>query len=118
MHQDSFAEIWALEECFWLGDAEFYERTLAPDAVMVLPDPAGLLDRSTTIEAIRESDRWQRVSFDERWQASAGDAIVLVYTANAERHDPGSIHVARCSSTYVRSDTHWKLLLHHQSLLR
>ena len=42
MKQDE--DLWKKEERFWLGDAEFYEQALAPDAIMVLPPPAGILD--------------------------------------------------------------------------
>ncbi|MGA7613577.1 MAG: nuclear transport factor 2 family protein [Thermoanaerobaculia bacterium] len=109
-------ELWELEREFWLGGVEFYERTLAPHALMVFPPPAGVLDRATTIDSIRSVPRWRSVSFDEQHLVPATEGTaVLVYSAHAERGSPDSRYAAQCSSVYVRGDRGWLLLLHQQT---
>ena len=109
-------ELWRLEEQFWVGDAAFYERTLAPEAFMVLPAPAGVLDRAATIESIRSASRWQNVSFRQKhYAASAADIVVLAYAVQADRGSKDSTYAAQCSSTYVRASGSWQLALHHQT---
>lgn len=114
MKQDE--ELWQLEEQFWLGGPDFYERTLAPDALMVLPQPAGVLDRVATVTSIRSGSRWQNVNLKEQRHVQASrDTAVLSYTAQADRGSPETSYVAQCSSTYVRDSGRWLLVVHHQT---
>jgi hypothetical protein len=39
----------ALEEQFWKGDADFYRRRLNRAALMVFPDPVGVLGKEKTV---------------------------------------------------------------------
>jgi hypothetical protein len=111
-----FGELWRLEERFWLGSAGFYEEALAAQALMVLPSPAGVLDRAATIEAIRSAPRWRKVAFRQRFHAQPGEGTaVLAYVAEADRGETGSSYVAQCSSTYVRDGGRWLLALHQQA---
>lgn len=113
---DRDEQLWQLEKQFWLGDAAFYERTLAPQALMVLPPPAGVLGRAATIDSIRSGARWRDVSFDDRHLVPvARDTVVLAYAARADRGDGEAVYTARCSSVYVRGDRDWHLALHHQT---
>lgn len=113
---DKTTALWQLEEQFWLGSSDFYSTTLAPDALMILPQPAGVLDRAATIESIRSGNRWRKVSFQGKRLVSAGpDAAVLVYLARADRGTPDSAYVAQCTSTYVRIQQQWLLVVHHQA---
>lgn len=107
--------LWRLEEQFWQGGADFYELALAADALMVLPAPAGVLDRAGTIVSIRSADRWKHVSITDRRQAVAGPVAVLAYAVQADRGGDEPAYAAQCSSTYVRDDDRWRLLLHHQT---
>src|SRR5690606_20509551 len=108
-------DLWRLEEQFWTGDAAFYERALAPDALMVLPAPVGVLGRAATIESIRSAPRWRKVSFMRQHHAAPGaDIVVLAYEVQADRGDDASSYAAQCSSTYVRIGGSWRLALHHQ----
>ncbi|MFQ1627089.1 nuclear transport factor 2 family protein [Lysobacter zhanggongensis] len=109
-------ELWRLEEQFWVGDAAFYERTLAPESFMVLPAPAGVLEPAATIESIRSASRWQNVSFIQKhYAASTADIVVLAYVVQADRGSGNSAYAAQCSSTYVRIGGNWRLALHHQT---
>lgn len=113
--QDQSNTLWELEERFWLGSSDFYASSLAPGSLMVLPQPVGILGREDTIDSIGAGSRWRSVSFRERHCAfPATGTAVLAYVAHAEREDGGT-YAAQCSSTYVRDDGHWLLVLHHQT---
>lgn len=110
--------LWRLEEWFWLGGADFYERTLALGALMVLPAPVGVLDRRATIDSIRAGARWKEVAFHDRHLLQPGaDVAVLVYVAVARRADSPP-YAAQCSSTYVRAAGQWQLVVHQQTPTR
>ena len=109
-------ELWQLEQQFWLGGPAFYERTLAPDALMVLPQPAGTLDRATTIESIRSGTRWRSIKFTEqRHVFPVRNTAILVYAVEADRDNADTSYFAHCSSTYIHDDGRWLLVLHHQT---
>ena len=110
--------LWRLEEQFWQGGADFYELALAADALMVLPPPAGVLDRPATIDSIRSAGRWKHVRITGRHQALVDPGVaVLAYSVQADRGEDDTAYAAQCSSTYVRDDDRWRLLLHHQAPL-
>lgn len=116
MNQDQLKELWHLEEQLWLADSTFFERTLAPNALMVLPEPAGVLDRAATIDSIRSVARWQHVLFTKRHHALSGsETVVLAYLALADRGPSDTSYAAQCSSTYFSDNGQWLLLLHHQT---
>ncbi|MDH5829080.1 nuclear transport factor 2 family protein [Luteimonas sp. M1R5S18] len=113
---DNTKALWQLEEQFWLGSSDFYSATLAPDALMVLPPPAGILDRAATIKSVSSGNRWGNVLFRDKQLVSAGPAAaVLVYVASADRGTPDSAYVAQCTSTYVCEGEQWLLVVHHQA---
>jgi len=107
--------LWKLEEQFWLGAVDFYDATLALDALMVLPQPIGVLERDATIESVRSGARWRNVTFLQQRVAVVGETAVLVYTAHADRGTSDMAYVAQCSSTYAHAQEQWQLVAHHQS---
>jgi hypothetical protein len=106
----------ALEEQFWKEDATFYREHLTADAVLVFPDPVGVLTKEETVQAVAEAPRWARVRMsDVRVVRLADDAAVLTYRAEAERDAQGSRYEALASSAYVFHDASWKLAFHQQT---
>jgi hypothetical protein len=105
-----------LERQLWHADEEFYRDTLSEDAVMVFPEPTGILERSTVLESLGGADRWRRVEFDdERLLEVDDDVFQLVYRAVAERSGDGSEYTALITTTYVRANGSWRLLSHQQT---
>jgi hypothetical protein len=105
-----------LERGFWLGDVAFYERRLATNATMVLPTPGGIMDRTSTIAAMREAARWQSVELsDTQLMRFAADKAVLIYSVQADRGDASNRYKALCSSIYTDTIEGWQLLLHQQT---
>ena len=105
----------ALEEQFWKGDADFYRQRLTAEALMVFPDPVGVLGKEETVASISQAPRWRDVEFTEvRAVMLATDAALLVYRATARRAEHAT-YVTRASSVYVRQDGAWKLAFHQQT---
>ena len=111
-------DFWNQEEQFWTGDVDYYAEHLATESLMVFAPPAGVLNRARTVEAIANAPRWTAVSFSRRRLVrAAGSTAVLAYAVTADRGEPASRYQALCSSTYVRIDGQWKLVLHQQTPL-
>src|SRR5918995_2888727 len=99
----------ALEEQFWKGDADFYRQRLTAEALMVFPDPVGVLGKEETVASISQAPRWRDVEFTEvKAVMLATDAALLVYRATARRAEDAT-YVTRASSVYVRQDGAWTL---------
>ena len=106
-------DLFRLEEKFWTEGADYYARHLAPAAMMVLPEPAGVLVKDEIASSLR-SARWSEVSLEEHRVLELSDGSALVtYKATAIRGNEPS-YVARASSAYVRDGAAWKLAFHQQ----
>jgi hypothetical protein len=110
--------LFSLEEKFWTQGAEYYRRNLAPAAVMVFPDPAGVQVKDDVASSLGPVPRWSRVALEEhRLLELSGSAALVTYKATARRPDGGEPYVARASSAYVRDGGAWKLAFHQQTPL-
>ncbi len=109
--------LFQLEEQFWRGDAAFYRRNLADEAVMIFPDPAGVMIKDEICSSIDASPRWEDVLLEEHRVMELDElAVLLTYRATAARG--GELpYVARASSVYVRDGDGWKLAFHQQTPL-
>lgn len=96
------------------GGAEFYDRLMSQDAVMVFA--SGSLDRAASIDAIRNADPWQEFHLESATVIRPAPNVgVVVYRATAKRAGAAEYR-AWMSSTYVRQgDAGWRLVLHQQS---
>lgn len=105
-----------LERQLWNADREFYRETLSEDAMMVFPEPTGILERSDILDSLGGGGRWQSIEFgDVRLVESGDDIAQLVYRAVAERTEDGSEYSALVTTTYVRENGTWNLLSHQQT---
>lgn len=109
-------QLWALERAFWRGGTDVYDQYLAPQVLMVLPSPAGIMDRGAIMDSITTAPRWAEVTFsNQRAITPTEDVVVLAYDARAHRSVRESEYRAHCSSTFVRMAGEWKLAGHHQA---
>ncbi|QYX55795.1 nuclear transport factor 2 family protein [Roseovarius sp. SCSIO 43702] len=106
--------VWEIEEGFWCKGLDFYEAHLAPDAVMAFPLPVGILEGDAILDAVDGSTRWEGVLMADRVLRKSGDTCVLIYRATGTREGTDA-YTATCTSTYVREDDGWRLLVHHQT---
>jgi hypothetical protein len=107
-----------LEEQFWKGGSAFYRRNLADAAVMIFPDPSGVMIKDEICSSIEDSPRWEDVQLEEHRVMELDDnAVVVSYKATATREGEILPYVARASSAYVRDGASWKLAFHQQTPL-
>jgi hypothetical protein len=109
-------ELLTLERQFWKGDADFYRRQLTDKAVMVFPEPAGVLTRDKILEAIASAPRWAEARIDEpRIVDLTQESALVTYKATARRESDTKDYVALVSSVYVNQDGSWKLAFHQHT---
>lgn len=93
--------------------AQFYGRILDADVVMLLPGGLRLTDRDEILRLMSRAP-WDGFELgDPRTLELGPDSAVVLYGVVAERG--GSPYSALISSTYVRRDDGWKLVLHQQT---
>lgn len=110
--------LFRLEEKFWTEGADYYRQNLAYAAIMVFPDPAGVMVKDEIASSLARKERWLQVALEEhRLLELSDDAAVVTYKATAKRPDGGKPYVARASSAYVRDGSSWKLAFHQQTPL-
>jgi hypothetical protein len=109
--------LFSLEEKFWTGNAEHYdEQNLAYSAIMVFPDPAGVMVKDELASSLARKERWSQVALEEHRLLELNEAAAVVtYKATAQRPEGGKAYVARASSAYVRDGSGWKLAFHQQT---
>ena len=107
--------LFSMEEKFWTQSAGYYHDHLAYAAIMVFPEPAGVLVKDEIVSALDKAPRWSQVALEEhRLLELSEDAAVITYKATAKR-DGGERYLARASSAYVHDGRAWKLAFHQQT---
>lgn len=105
-----------LERQFWTGDVDFYREKLSKDAIMVFPEPTGILERSEVLESLGGGNRWRSIDFENvRVLEVQENVFQLVYRAIAERREHGSEYSAFSTSTYVETNGSWQIVSHQQT---
>ena len=115
-------ELLALEQRAWSAltsdedAAEFYERILSHDMVMVLPGM--VLDRAEAMESWMRSVPWRDVKIDDvRLVSLDTNAALLTYRATARRAEDVESYRALCTSAYRMADGRWWLVFQQQTPL-
>jgi hypothetical protein len=108
-------ELREIERAFWLADAEYYRRTLAPGCVMVFPG-MGIVGRDAILGGIERAPRWSAVDFHDwhREDPEPGVAVVA-YRAEARREGERHSYLAFCGSLHVRHADGWRLAFHQRT---
>ncbi|MBB3235546.1 nuclear transport factor 2 family protein [Phyllobacterium endophyticum] len=105
--------LWEMERGFWLSDAAYYTTFLAPDCIMVFPEPPGVLVGDEIIAALDKAPRWNKIEMQNQSLVSLDPHVaVLTYRATAQRGSEPA-YEALCSSIYTHANSQW-LLVHHQ----
>jgi hypothetical protein len=104
-----------MEQRFWTQGPQFLERNLAYAAIMVFPEPTGVLIGDQIVASLAGEERWPDVALEEHRVLELNDrAAVVTYKATARRAK-GAPYVVRASSVYVRDAGSWKLAFHQQT---
>ncbi len=109
-------QLTAMERQFWLADAAYYVQHVADDALMVLPEPAGLQRKEQAVRSIAASQRWSEVELEDVTLLRLGERnAILQYRALARRPGQEARYAALVSSVYSCRDEDWKLVFHQQT---
>ncbi len=109
--------LFRIEQKFWTKGAGFFDRNLAYAAIMVFPDPVGVLTRERIAESLGGEARWAEVTFEDRQLLELSDRIALLTYKAIARRRKGEPYVVRASSAYLRDGGAWKLAFHQQTPL-
>lgn len=105
-------ELLAIDTELAQGDGATYRHHLAEDALVVVP--GAVLDLAGTATAMDASPGWDEFTLTEaRLGEPAPDVATIVYRFHGRRGD--EIYSAVLSSTYVRRDGRWRLVLHQHT---
>jgi hypothetical protein len=111
-------ELLAIEEGFWTDPdrVHYYGEHMAGDAVMVFPEPTGILDEAAIIETLEGGSAWAEVRIEDVDFVHLRDSgAILAYRAHARR-DGGDSYSAYAASVYVlQDDGAWRLAFHQQT---
>lgn len=109
-----------LEKGFWNAagsDGSYYEENFAADGVMVLPFEGGTLNKTQTIETVKQAGAWSGFDITQpRLFDISENETFLLYKANGRRAD-GQEYYALISSLYRRHGSGWELVFHQQTPL-
>ncbi|WP_133366632.1 DUF4440 domain-containing protein [Qipengyuania sediminis] len=108
--------IWEFERELWVGGPEAYERKVAEDCVMALPQAPYLYDRRAAIEAVKATPRWDEARFEDTCVERPHEGlIVIAYRVRARRGEGKEYH-ALCTSTLRRlGHEQWVVIQHQQT---
>lgn len=107
--------LFRIEQKFWTQGSKFFDRNLAYAAIMVFPEPVGVLPREQILASLARQQRWTRVTFEEHRLLELSDRTALVTYKATARRDDGEPYVVHASSAYVRDGGSWKLAFHQQT---
>lgn len=111
-------ELLVIEEGFWTASdrVHFFGEHMAGDAVMVFPEPTGILDEEAIIATLEGGAAWAEVSMEQVDLVHIRDsAAVLAYRAEARKGD-SDVYSAYAASVYVlQDDGFWRLAFHQQT---
>lgn len=80
--------LFRMEKKFWTGGAEFFERNLAYTAIMVFPDPTGVVTNEQIVSSLGPKVRWSEVVLEEHRLLELSDrAAMVTYKATAKRRE-------------------------------
>ncbi len=106
-----------LEERFWSGDADFFQRNLDDSCLIAFPRMTGVFSRGDVVKSVLNGNRWKDLELKPKGviEPVAGVAI-MTYPARATR-ETGEAYAALVSTGYVKRDSGWRMTFHQQTPL-
>lgn len=106
--------LWDMEEHFWTSGADNARATTATNAVMIFPNPPGILQGDQIWIHLRQRTGWRSVVMAERRVTRCRDIAILTYRVSTEKTDV-PIFKALCASTYFHDEDRWLRISHQQT---
>lgn len=110
-------QLFELEEQFWTRGPDYYRGNASNEAIMVLPDPAGVMVKDEAMDSLAGQARWKDVVLEEHRVLQLDENAALVTYKATARRESEPPYVARASSAYVRGSGGWRLAFHQQTPL-
>lgn len=107
-------ELWQIERRLWLDGADFFADHMADDALMVFPDPVGILEGEAIVEGLRHAPRWSSVDMEEQTTVERDGGVILAYRATGQRNGQEP-YKAFCMSVYEPKAGGWRITAHQQT---
>jgi len=107
-------ELWDIEKALWLEGEEFFADHMVDDAVMVFPQPVGILRGAEILEGLKDAPRWTSVGASDLETIKRDGLAVLAYRASGERAGADR-YEAYCLSTYEQREGEWLIVAHQQT---
>lgn len=114
-------ELLTIEEGFWTAAdrVHYFGEHMAGDAVMVFPEPTGILDEAAIIETLEDASAWSEVRIEDVDLVHLRETgAVLAYRAEARRDDGDPYSVYAASVYVLQEDGVWRLAFHQQTPIR
>lgn len=107
-------DLFAIEDNFWHGGPEVYQRHADRQCLVAFSGLAGMMSNED-IARSAEKGRWRDVSVKRKGLAQLSDkSAVITYECSAKRKDGQPYH-AYVSSGYAKRPDGWKLAFHQQT---
>jgi hypothetical protein len=106
------------EKGFWLNGADYYERNISSDCVMLMPGVPKKLFSEQIIDMMKTASRWEEVEVTDFMVEELVEALKIVtYKVKALKENESDYYSALVSSLYRRDGDSYKLIFHQQSKL-
>jgi hypothetical protein len=110
-------DLFALEQQFWPGNADFYRQHLDDKCVVAFTEMAGVMDREQIAAMTKDGQRWRDLRLTRKgFLAPTKDVALLTYEMAATREN-GTPYKALVSSAYALRGGEWKMAFHQQTPL-
>lgn len=110
-------ELMAIERQLWTNDAQVYEATYLPEAVLIFP-AIGRISQAAAVEAIRQENAsgraWAEVRIEDASVIAVDPQLCLLsYHAEARWNDAILAEEVDCLTVYIRRDGRWPRFIRH-----
>ena len=105
-----------IEKKLWLEGVEAMQTSMDADCILILPPPISMLRGKEIVNAWSDLPVWEKVAFEDEEIVSRDDNNVLYvsYKVTAIREGQKEYN-ALCSSSYMKQDDEYILILHQQT---
>ncbi len=107
-------DLWDLERRLWIDGQEAFTDYMDLRALMIFPEPIGMLYDGDILAKLRMAPRWSEVSMTDRVERQRDRLVFLNYRATADRDGHGPYN-AMCTSVWQRVQCGHRIVAHQQT---
>ncbi|CTQ51127.1 hypothetical protein [Jannaschia donghaensis] len=107
-------DLWTLERRLWIEGTDAFAELMDIEAVMVFPEPIGILFDGDILSEMDVAARWDEIEMSRKVDRRRDALVILNYVAQARRGD-GTSYRAMCTSVWQQMDVGYRIVSHHQT---